>query len=82
MDINNYVPQTISTIKGYAYGNKITREDLMAVLLLSKNISARQMFKLILEQELIEQIGGKTRFPEKDDEFKITDKGFELIGDK
>ena len=82
MEINDYVPQTISTIKGYAYGNKITREDLMAVLLLSKNIRARQMFKLIVEQELIELIKGEPRFPDKEDEFKITDKGFELIGEK
>ena len=82
MDINDYVPQTISTIKGYAYSNRITREDLMAVLLLSKNIRARQMFKLILEQELIEQVSGERRFPDKEDEFKITDKGFELIGEK
>lgn len=82
MEINDYVQQTISTIKGYAYGNRITREDLMAVLHLSKNIRARKMFKLIVEQELIEQIEGETRFPDKDDEFKITDKGFELIGEK
>jgi len=40
------------------------------------------MYKLILGQELIEQISGETRFPDKDDEFKITEKGFELIGEK
>lgn len=82
MDINDYIEQTISTIKGYAYDNKITREDLMAVLYLSRDFNARDMFKLIKEQELIELIKGEPRFPDKDDEFKITDKGFELIGDK
>jgi len=81
MEINEYVQQTISTIKGYAYGNKITREDLMAVLYLSKNFRARDMFKLIVEQELIELIKGEIRFPDKDDEYKITEKGFELIGE-
>jgi hypothetical protein len=82
MEINDYVQQTISTIKGYAYGNRITREDLMAVLYLSKNIRARDMFKLIVEQELIELIKGEPRFPDKEDEFKITDKGFDLIGEQ
>ena len=80
MEINEYVQQTISTIKSYAYGNKIIREDLMAVLYLSKNFRARDMFKLIVEQELIELIKGEIRFPDKDDEYKITEKGFELIG--
>ncbi len=82
MDINDYIEQTISTIKGYAYDNKITREDLMAVLYLSRDFNARDMFKLIKEHELIELIKGEPRFPDKEDEFKITDKGFELIGDK
>jgi len=82
MEINEYVQQTISTIKGYAYGNKITREDLMAVLYLSKNFRARDMFKLIVEQELIELIKGGIRFPDKEAEYKITEKGFELIGEE
>jgi len=82
MEINNYVQQTISTIKGYAYGNKITRVDLMAVLYLSKNFRARDMFKLIVQEELIELIKGEPRFPDKDDEYKITEKGFELIGEE
>ena len=71
----------ISTIKGYAYGNKITREDLMAVLYLSFEFKARELFKLIVSEELVEMINGNPRFPDKDDEFKITDKGFELIGE-
>jgi len=82
MKINDYVQQTISTIKGYAYGNKITRVDLMAVLYLSKNFRARDMFKLIVQEELIELIKGEIRFPDKDDEYKITDKGLELIGEE
>ncbi len=82
MEINDYVQQTISTIKGYAYGNKITRVDLMAVLYLSKNFRARDMFKLIVQEELIELIKGEPRFPDKDDEYKITEKGFELIGEE
>jgi len=80
MDIREYIQITIQTIKGYAYGNKITREDLMAVLYLSRNFRARNMFKLIVEEELIELIKGDLRFPDKDDEYKITGKGFELIG--
>ncbi len=82
MEINEYVQQTLSTIKGYAYGNKITRVDLMAVLYLSKNFRARDMFKLIVQEELIELIKGEIRFPDKDDEYKITEKGFELIGEE
>ncbi len=82
MEINEYVQQTLSTIKGYAYGNKITRVDLMAVLYLSKNFRARDMFKLIVQEELIELIKGEPRFPDKDDEYKITEKGFELIGEE
>ncbi len=82
MEINDYVQQTINTIKGYAYGNKITRVDLMAVLYLSKNFRARDMFKLIVQEELIELIKGEIRFPDKDDEYKITEKGFEVIGEE
>lgn len=82
MKNNDQVKTAISTIKGYAYSNKITREDLMAVLYLSKDFNARDMFKLIKEQELIELIKGEPRFPDKDDEYKITDKGFKLIGGK
>ena len=82
MKINDYVQQTINTIKGSAYGNKITRVDLMAVLYLSKNFRARDMFKLIVQEELIELIKGEPRFPDKDDEYKITEKGFELIGEE
>jgi len=80
MGTEEYIPIAIKTIKGYAYGNKITREDLMAVLYLSKNFRARDMFKLIVQEELIELIKGEIRFPDKDDEYKITEKGFELIG--
>ncbi len=82
MKINDYVQQTINTIKGYAYGKKITRVDLMSVLYLSKNFRARDMFKLIVQEELIELIKGEPRFPDKDDEYKITEKGFELIGEE
>ena len=82
MEENDKIKTAISTIKGYAYSNKITREDLMAVLYLSFEFKAREMFKLIVSEELVEMIKGNTRFPDKDDEFKITEKGFELIGQK
>ena len=81
MEENDKIKTAISTIKGYAYSNKITREDLMAVLYLSFEFKAREMFKLIVSEELVEMIKGNTRFPDKDDEFKITDKGYELIGE-
>ena len=79
MATSDHIQTAISTIKGYAYDNKISREDLMAVLYLSKDFNARDMFKIIKEEELIELIKGEIRFPDKDDEFKITDKGFNLI---
>ncbi len=82
MAIREYIPITIKTIKGYAYGNKITREDLMAVLYLSRNFRARDMYKLIVDEGLIELIKGNPRFPDKDDEYKITEKGHELIGEE
>jgi len=82
MAITDHIQTAISTIKGYAYDNKITREDLMAVLYLSKDFNTRDMFKLIKDEELIELIKGEIRFPDKDDEYKITEKGFELIGEK
>jgi len=82
MDIKEYIQITIQTIKAYAYGNKITREYLMAVLYLSRNFRARDMYKLIVEEGLIELIKGDPRFPDKDDEYKITEKGFELIGEE
>ncbi len=82
MENNDQLKTTISTIKGYAYSNIITREDLMAVLYLSLEFKAREMFKTIVSEELVEMIKGNPRFPDKDDEFKITEKGFELIGEK
>ena len=79
METNDHIKTAISTIKGYAYGNKITREDLMAVLYLARDINAREMFKLLVAEKVIELIKGEPRFPDKDDEYKITEKGFELI---
>ena len=82
MENSDQLKTAISTIKGYAYSNKITREDLMAVLYLSMEFKARDMFKQLVSEGLVEMINGNPRFPDKDDEFKITDKGFELTGEK
>ena len=79
MGIDKHLKPALRLIKGYAYGNKIERADLMAVLYLSKDFNARDMFQLIMEKELIELIKGDPRFPNEEDEFKITDKGFKLI---
>jgi len=54
----------------------------MAVLYLSRNFRARDMYKLIVDEGLIELIKGNPRFPDKDDEYKITEKGHELIGEE
>ena len=82
METGNYTQMAIKTIKGYAYGNKITREDLMAVLYLARDLNAREMFKHIVKEGLIELTNGDPRFPDKDDEYKITEKGFEMIGEE
>jgi len=82
MDIKEHLQPAMKVIKGYAYSNKITREYLMAVLYLSRNFKARDMYKLIAEEGLIELIKGDPRFPDKDDEYKITKKGLELIGEE
>ena len=79
METEKLIKPTLKLIKGYAYGNKIERADLMAVLYLSKDINAREMFKLILNEGLIELIKGNPRFPDEEDEFKISEKGFNLL---
>lgn len=82
MDLKTSSVTALKTIRGYAYGNKITREDLMAVLYLSRDINEREMFKNLVSEGLIELVKGDLRFPDKDDEYKITEKGFELIGEE
>ena len=79
MGIVNHLKPAMKLIKGYAYGNKIERADLMAVLYLSRDFNARDMFKLIMEKELIELVKGDPRFPSEEDEFKISEEGFKLI---
>ena len=81
-DIEKMIKPALELIKGYAYGNKITREDLMAVLYLSRNFTARDMFKNLVSDGLIELINGDPRFPDKEDEYQISEKGFKLIGEE
>ena len=81
-DIDQSVKPALELIKGYAYGNKITREDLMAVLYLSRDFSARDMFKILVDEGLVDLIKGDPRFPDKEDEYKISKKGFKLLGEE
>ena len=78
-DIEGSIKPALELIKGYAYGNKITRQDIKDVLYLARNFNGRMMFNLLAEKNLIELIEGNPRFPDDNDLFRISDEGFKII---
>ena len=78
-DIEGSIKPALELIKGYAYGNKITRQDIKDVLYLARNFNGRTMFNLLAEKNLIELIEGNPRFPDDNDLFRISDEGFKII---
>ena len=78
-DTENFIKPALELISGYAYGNKITRQDIKDILYLAKNFNGRDMFKLLTEKKLIELIEGNPRFPDEDDVYRISKDGFDII---
>ena len=78
-EIEKSIKPALELIKGYAYGNKITRQDLKDVLYLAKDFNGREMFKLLSEKKLIDLVEGDGKFPDDNDTFRISEKGFDVI---
>ena len=78
-DIEKSIKPALELIRGYAYGNKITRQDIKDVLSLARNFNGRDMFNLLIDKKLLELKEGDRRFPDKDDIFRISNEGFEII---
>jgi len=78
-DNEKNIKPALELIRGYAYGNKITRQDLRDVLFLAKDFNGRDMLKLLSERKLVDLVEGDRRFPGDDDIFRITKDGFEII---
>ena len=78
-DIEKSIKPALELIRGYAYGNKITRQDIKDVLYLARDFNGREMFKLLIDKELVELEEGDRRFPDKDDIYRISNEGFEII---
>ena len=81
-DADQSVKPALKLIKGYACGNRITREDLMAVLYLARGIAARDMFKILVNKGLVDLVKGDPRFSGKEDEYQISQKGLKLTGEE
>lgn len=79
MNIEIFIKPALELIKGYAYGNKITRGELKNVLFLAKDFSGRDMFKLLAERNLIELTEGDPRFADDGDVYQISQSGFNII---
>lgn len=78
-ETENFIKPALELIRGYAYGNKITRQDIKDILFLAKNFNGREMFKLLTDNKLIELIQGNPRFPDDNDVYRISKNGFEII---
>ena len=78
-DIEKSIKPALELIRGYAYGNKITRQDLRDVLFLAKDFNGREMFKLLSEKKLIDLLEGDQRFPNDNDVYQISKEGFNII---
>ncbi|MGI9533942.1 MAG: hypothetical protein ACR2NW_03235 [Thermodesulfobacteriota bacterium] len=75
------IKTALELIKGYAYGNKITRQDIKDVLFLAKKFNGREMFKLLENRKLIVLIEGEPRFPGDNDVYQISKEGFEITNE-
>ncbi|MGI9553389.1 MAG: hypothetical protein ACR2NC_00570 [Thermodesulfobacteriota bacterium] len=78
-DIEKFIKPALELIRGYAYGNKISRKDLKDVLFLAKTFNGRNMFKLLNEKKLLELIEGEPRFPDDKDVYQISKDGIKTI---
>ena len=78
-DIEKSIKPALELIRGYAYGNKITRQDLRDVLFLAKDFNGREMFKFLSEKKLIDLVEGDQRFPNENDVYQISKEGFNII---
>lgn len=79
MDIENFIKPALELIKGYAYGNRINRGELKNILFLAKDFDGRDMFKLLVQKNLIELIKGNPRFADDSDIYQISREGFDII---
>ncbi len=79
MNIEIFIKPALELIKGYAYGNKITRGELKNVLFLAKDFGGRDMFKLLVQRNLIELTEGDPRFADDGDVYQISQSGFNII---